>query len=134
MKIKEITSYCGFDSETTGLDAHNDKILEYGVIRVRNNEIVDTFRVLANHKVFIPQFLTDIHGITTEMCEKEGIDPKEACQKTMEFIGDDVVVGLNNVAFDYQFLEVECNRHGLPRPQIEKWFDIGTWHKEFQTI
>lgn len=129
MKIKEITSWCGFDTETTGLDAHNNKILEYGMIRVRDDKIVDTFKVLANHNVFIPQFLTDIHGLTQEICSRDGIDPKLACSQAMDFMGDDIIVGLNNVAFDYMFLEVECNRHSLPRPNIERWFDTGIWHK-----
>jgi DNA polymerase III epsilon subunit-like protein len=66
------------------------------------------------------------------MCDRDGIDPKLACQKTVDFIGNDIVIGLNNIAFDFQFLEVESNKHGIQRPKIETWFDVGTWHKGIQ--
>jgi DNA polymerase III epsilon subunit-like protein len=132
IKIKNVKDYCLFDTETTGLDPKTNKILEYGCLRVRNNEIVDSFRALANHKVYIAPFLTEIHGIDNALIEKDGINPKEACKKALDFMGNDIIIGLNNIPFDYPFLEIEANSHGLPRPKIENWIDLGMLAKGVQ--
>jgi len=129
MKIKEVTSYTLYDSETTGLDLTEARIVEHGCLRIRDNKIVDSYRTLVNQKMEVPYGASEINGITTEMCEKEGIDPKLACEQVINFLGDDIVAGLNNVAYDFPLLEKECNRYGLPRPKIENWLDVGTLHK-----
>lgn len=129
MIIKDIKDAVYYDTETTGLDPVENRILEHGCIRVRDGKIVEELRIIVNQKVPIQAFLTEIHGITEEMCTKEGKDPKESAQKILNFMGDDVVIGLNNVCFDHCFLECETNRYGLSRPKIESWFDIGLWYK-----
>lgn len=129
MKITEIKDLVYYDTETTGLDYQNDRILEHGLIRVQNNEIVDKLRLLVKQPVKISAESTAIHGITTEMIEAEGIEPKEAAKQVLDFMGDSIVNGLNNIGYDFVMLEVECNRLGLPRPKIENWIDTGLWHK-----
>jgi DNA polymerase III epsilon subunit-like protein len=132
MKIKDIVSYVGFDVETTGLDPNRDKVLEYGCLRVSNNQIVGELRLLVNHGVEIPAEATAIHGITKAMIDKDGIKPEDACRKVTEFLGDDIVLGLNNVPFDYPFLEKQANKFGIKRPQISKWVDAGLLWKGIQ--
>lgn len=128
-KLKELKDYIVFDTETSGLNPREDKILEYGCIKVRGDKIVDSLRIISKQNVTIPVEASRIHGITNEVLLKEGIDPKEACSKCMEFIGNDAVLGLNNIAFDFPFLETECNRFGITRPCMDKWYDVGMWHK-----
>lgn len=118
-----------YDSETTGLDITQDKIVEHGAIRVRDNEIVEELRILVNQNMMVPEGASRIHGITTEICTKEGKDPKESAGKVLGFMGDDVVIGMNNIPYDYPMLEMEVNRYSLPRPKIDRWFDVGMWHK-----
>lgn len=36
-----IADYCVLDTETTGLSAYYDEIIEIGILRVRDNAIVD---------------------------------------------------------------------------------------------
>lgn len=125
MIIKNIKDYTLFDSETTGLDFSIDRIVSHGVIRVRDNKIVEELEIMVNQPIEIPTVATNIHGITNEMMKKDGKDPKESCKKVLDFMGNDIIVGLNNTCYDYQMLEMECNRYGLPRPKIENWFDVG---------
>lgn len=129
LKIKEIKDYVMFDTETTGLDVSTSLILEYGLIRVRNNEIVKSLRMLVNQDIIIPPELTAIHGINNEMIKKDGIEPKIACQKAREFMANDIVNGLNNVPYDFPLYENECNRYYVQRPKIETWIDTGLLHK-----
>lgn len=128
-KIKEITSYSLYDVETTGLNPNQDRILEHGCIRVRDNKIVDELRLLANHNIDVPVDASNIHGLTRSILAKDGIDPAIACKKVIDFLGDDLVGGLNNIPFDYPFLEIECNRFTVARPKIENWFDLGMLSK-----
>lgn len=124
-KIKEISNYVGYDSETTGLDLEHDRIVSHGLIRVRDDKIVDELEIMVNQPIEIPFVATNIHGITNEMMKKDGKDPKESCQKVLDFIGDDIVMGLNNIPYDYPMLENEGKRYSLSRPKVEKWFDLG---------
>lgn len=132
MKISEIKNAIYFDTETTGLDLRLDKIVEYGCLRVRNQEITEELRLLVKQPIRIPLEASNIHGITNEMVEKDGIDPESACKQVLAFFGDDPVIGINNIPYDLPLLEVECKHFNLPRPHVEKWFDIGMFHKGMQ--
>ncbi len=41
-----IDDYCVLDTETTGLSAYYDEIIEIGILRVRGNRIVDQYSQL----------------------------------------------------------------------------------------
>ena len=41
-----VDDYCVIDTETTGLSAYYDQIIEIGILKVRNNEIVDKYSQL----------------------------------------------------------------------------------------
>lgn len=129
MKIKQVTDYCLFDTETTGLDPHNNKIIEYACLRVKNNEIAESFQCYVNQNVEIPYFITQINGIDNALVKAKGIPPEEAIKKVLDFFRDDIIVGLNNIAFDYSFAQSECNRFKLKRPDISKWLDVGILYK-----
>ncbi len=128
-KIKEIKDQVVFDTETTGLDLQNDLIIEYGLLRIRDNKPVDSLRLLVKRDMEIPPEAFKAHGISRETLMKEGMEPRLACQMAREFMGNDIVNGLNNVAYDFPMLENECNRYFIQRPKIENWIDTGMLHK-----
>ena len=61
---KIIDDYCVLDIETTGLSAYYDEIIEIGILRVRNNEIVDQYSQLIQPESPIDSFITSLTGIT----------------------------------------------------------------------
>lgn len=61
---KIIDDYCVLDTETTGLSAYYDEIIEIGILRVRNNEIVDQYSQLIQPESPIDSFITSLTGIT----------------------------------------------------------------------
>ncbi|MDK7093825.1 exonuclease domain-containing protein [Gardnerella swidsinskii] len=97
-----IDDYCVLDTETTGLSAYYDEIIEIGILRVRNNEIVDRYDQLIKPNFDIDGFITALTGITNDMLE--GM-PSIADVKTavLSFIGDDIILG-HNTSFDMRFL------------------------------
>ena len=93
--------YCVVDLETTGLDSEYDEILELAAIRVRNNQVVDTYSQLVKPEEEIDEFIQRLTGITNEMiANAENIEI--TLPKFLAFVGDDILVG-HNVNFDINF-------------------------------
>ncbi len=92
-----------FDLETTGLNAEADEVIEIGAIKVQSNEIVDHFNSFVRPVRNIPQFVTNLTGITLEDMKK--IPDREVVKKQVKaFIGNDPLIA-HNVSFDKIFLE-----------------------------
>ena len=62
-----INDYCVLDTETTGLSAYYDKVIEIGILRVCNNQIVAQYSQLIQPEYEIDPFITQLTGITNEM-------------------------------------------------------------------
>lgn len=95
--------YCILDVETTGLDVR-DEIIEIGIYRVRNNEIVDRFtsyvkperrRIYADVRRLTNITPGDVKKAPTLLALKDRI---------LNFIGSDPILGYN-VSFGMEFLE-----------------------------
>lgn len=89
---KIIDNYCVLDLETTGLSPNYDSIIEIGIIKVKENKIVDKYNSLINPGFLINEYITSITGITNEMLKGKPkiIDLKK---EVLNFIGNDVLVG-----------------------------------------
>lgn len=97
-----IDDYCVLDTETTGLSAYYDEIIEIGILRVRNNEIVDCYDQLIKPNFDIDDFITALTGITNDMLKgMPSIDSVKT--DVLSFIGDDIILG-HNTSFDMRFL------------------------------
>ena len=101
-------SFVAFDFETTGLSTTIDSIIEIGAVKVVNGKIVDsaefTFQELVKpFKRSIKQEITDKTGIT----KADVANARKMWEVTpdfMKFVGDNILVGFNNVSFDSKFL------------------------------
>lgn len=104
---KIIDNYCVLDLETTGLSPNYDSIIEIGIIKVKENKIVDKYNSLINPEFLINEYITSITGITNEMLKGKPkiIDLKK---EVLNFIGNDVLVG-HNISFDVSFLQKGFN-------------------------
>ena len=104
---KIIDNYCVLDLETTGLSPNYDSIIEIGIIKVKENKIVDKYNSLINPGFLINEYITSITGITNEMLKGK---PKiiDLMKEVLNFIGNDVLVG-HNISFDVSFLQKGFN-------------------------
>lgn len=102
--------YVIVDLETTGYSPIHDYIIELCALRVRNNEVIDSFSSLVNRdkSIYVDDFISDLTGITQEMIDSAP-DIKDILPGFIEFIGSDVIVG-HNVNFDINFLYDESVR------------------------
>ena len=96
-------NYTAIDLEMTGLSPKLDRIIEIGAVRVRNRQMTETYAMLVNPGLSIPQKIVELTGITDEMVQS-GKPMDEAVSGLLDFIGEDIIVG-QNVGFDYSFLK-----------------------------
>ena len=104
------TTYCVLDLETTGLSFRTDKITEVGIMKVKNGEVIDSFRCFVNPEKPIPPEVVEVTKITDDMVkDAETID--QVFPKILEFVGDSVLVA-HNADFDIPFLKYHGNLLG----------------------
>jgi len=112
--------YIIYDFETSGLNPYNDDIIEIGAIDNYGN----SFNVLLNTKKTLSTKITQITGITNDLLEKKGVDPKDGINQFYEFIhnlslGNKLfLIAHNNDAFDKLFLNFTFGKYGLDLPPI----------------
>ncbi len=109
-KIEE-TTYCVLDIETTGISRFTEKITEFGIMKVKNGEVIDTFECFVNPEKPIPPRVVEVTNITDDMVkDAETID--KVMPKVIEFVGDSVIVA-HNANFDVGFIKYNAENLGL---------------------
>jgi DNA polymerase III subunit epsilon len=99
------------DTETTGLRADRDRVIEVAAVKLRGGRIVGTFQQLINPGRAVPSRITQITGISTAMLYDQ--PPAGAVlPEFLEFLGDGVMV-CHNLPFDHRFLAAELERARL---------------------
>lgn len=99
------------DIETTGLSSSYNRIIEIGIVRVEDNEVVQTYHSLINPETHLPPKIELITGITAKDLEDA---PTFRSIKTdiLEVLIDATFVA-HNVRFDYGFLKNEFKRENI---------------------
>ncbi len=126
--ICSIDSYTVIDIETTGFDPSKDCIIEVAAIRVRDNQIVDSYSSLINPKRPIPFFIEELTGIrNADVISAPEIE--SVLHTFVEFLGDDILVG-HNVNFDINFIYDRCEDI-LGRPLTNDYIDTLSLSKRY---
>lgn len=105
--IREIV----LDTETTGFDTNEDRIVEIGCVELENHIATGkTYQVYLNPERDMPEEAFKVHGISGEFLADK---PKfaEICDGFLDFIRDDPLV-IHNARFDMRFLNMELTRIG----------------------
>jgi DNA polymerase-3 subunit epsilon len=112
-----------FDTETTGLDPREDRVIEIGGVELDNRFPTGrTFHVYINAqgRPVHPDALA-VHGITDAQLADQPTFPQIA-EKFLAFVdGADLVA--HNAGFDIGFLNAELTRLGLPLLAAERVVD-----------
>lgn len=98
------------DLETTGGSVTFDRIIEIGILQVKDNKLEKTFETFLNPDRPIPPEITTLTGISSTDLEKAPsfFDIKD---ELMSYFEDTVFVA-HNARFDYGFLKQEYLRFG----------------------
>ncbi|HRV54408.1 MAG: 3'-5' exonuclease [Flavobacteriaceae bacterium] len=128
-KITPPHRYVVLDTETTGFDTKNDRILSIGAVTVFNQTInVDnTLEIFLQQDVFNPKTVA-IHGILKDDDELDTISELEALKLFLVYIGNAILVA-HHAHFDITMINNALNRHGLPKLK-NKVLDTGYLFKK----
>lgn len=107
------TVFTVFDTETTGLDARANRIVEIGGIRFDTRGISCRFNALINPGIPMPEEVTKINGITDEMLRGQP-GAHSVIPDFMRFAGNSVLIA-HNAPFDIVFVNEELLRLGLTK-------------------
>jgi DNA polymerase-3 subunit epsilon len=105
-----------FDLETTGLDLQEARIVTAAVAVLNaNGEAIEVHEWLVNPGIEIPEAAANVHGITTEMAQANGVDPKGAILEIIEVLarlGQEMPLVAFNAPYDFTILQSEAKRYG----------------------
>ena len=100
-----------FDTETTGFSRYNDRIVEFGALKLKNGIVIDQLEFLINPTFEMRQEVIDVHGITNEMLVNQP-DERYYAPKIADFFKDAVYLVAHNASFDIGFIEEMFRRCG----------------------
>lgn len=108
-----------FDTETTGLPLwkepsdHPDQphVVDLSCELWNDETLAEEFDCLINPGVPIPPELTEIHGISDEMVQADGIAPVDAWDRFKALVGKADLLCGHNVSFDIRMMRILSARH-----------------------
>ena len=98
-----VESYIALDTETTGLNPKQDRIMEIGAVRVERGVETGSFQTLVNPQRLLEESVIALTGITDRMLA-DAPDMDLVLDRFLEFAGDLPVVG-HYILFDFSFLK-----------------------------
>lgn len=108
--LLENLSFCVIDLETTGGNHDSDKIIEIGMVKVKNLKLDQEMNLLVDPEKPIPEFIQKLTSIKQK--DVKGKDKiEDVIDDVIDFIGDDIIVA-HNTSFDVPFLNSVLRRLG----------------------
>ncbi|MGD6750374.1 exonuclease domain-containing protein [Streptomyces sp. BH105] len=115
----------GFDLETTGVDVETDRIVTAALVEVEDWGPVRRRSWLVDPGIPIPDGAAGVHGVTTEIARRDGMNSADAVAQ----IADEIATALDsgqplvimNAPYDLTLLDRECRRHGYT--PVTEWLN-----------
>lgn len=108
--------YAVVDLETTGTDTKTDRIIQFGCVLVQEGRIINRFATDVNPDRKIPKQIQNLTHISNEQVKKAPYF--EDIAATIYHLLSDTIFVAHNIYFDYNFLNCELKRCGLPEINI----------------
>ena len=109
-------TYLVFDTETTGVDVHNDRIVQLFIMAMTDDGTVEnTWEWIINPGVPIPEGASAVHGFTDEFVQQNGDDPYAALLEAYDVFEEywNATWVAYNLNFDLSILDAEFARHDV---------------------
>lgn len=106
---------CALDTETTGVDIEQDRVVSAAVIHVSRDGAKPKTWLTDVDGMKIPAEASGIHGITTEHARAHGQPTKDVIEDVLCHLGEAVTAGVpivgHNVSYDLSIIDREARRH-----------------------
>nr|WP_298499493.1 3'-5' exonuclease [uncultured Methanobrevibacter sp.] len=125
-----------FDTETSGLDCRDCKIIELAMLTVEDGVIVDDYDEFVNIGPISPK-ITKLTGITNDMLRKDGLKEEGVAVHIKERLTPGTLMVAHNTQFDLSFVFHLLSRH-FPDDAFDivrnvDWLDTMTVLKDRKT-
>ncbi len=122
------TRFVVLDTETTGFDYENDRILCIGAVVLQNNtiSIQDSFEVYIVQEHY-NKATAQIHGILKDFV-LDRPNELEALKQFQTYLGDSIIIA-HHTAFDVTMINKALERNGLPELK-NRTLDTATLYKK----
>lgn len=116
------------DTETTGVDSFNDRVVTCSMIYDDGKGNQTERDWLINPGIDIPEGASNVHGITTEIAQRDGMNDREGiydiARSLYTMVNADVPLVIYNAPFDLTLLLSEFRRFGIEwQPNFNKVID-----------
>lgn len=93
-----------FDTETSGLDCFNCKVIELAMVIVENGEIIEKYDEFIDIGEPLSPKVMKLTGITNQMLRSEGKDEKTVACDLKDRLTDNTLMIAHNCQFDLMFV------------------------------
>lgn len=100
-----------FDTETTGLNCIDCKIIELAMLTVEDGEIIEEYDKFVNVGEPLSEKVKTLTGINDDMLINEGVDEKTVANDLKERLTEGTLMIAHNCQFDLQFVYYLLKRH-----------------------
>jgi DNA polymerase-3 subunit epsilon len=110
-------TFMGFDLETTGVDVEGDRIVTAAMVEVLHGALRRSRKWIVDPGIPIPEGAARIHGISTQMAQRDGMN---AIRATAQIAGqiwsalsNGIPLVIMNAPYDLTLLDRECRRYDV---------------------
>ena len=100
-----------FDTETSGLDCINCKIIELAMLIVEDGEIIEEYDKFIDIGQPLSPKIIEITSITDDMLQREGVDEKSIALDLKNRLIEGSLMIAHNAQFDLSFIYFLLKRH-----------------------
>ena len=122
--VMDLHDFCVLDVETTGLECTSDHVVQVGIIKVADDQVIDRLNTFVNPGCHIPSRATEIHGITDNDV-KDAPTYKQIADRMVSLLDGSTVVG-HNVTFDLNFIQQILVERSNPNHTLNMEY-VDTW-------
>lgn len=108
-------TFCVFDLETTGGNHETDKIIEIGLVKIKNLKIISEKNFLIQPEIQIPEFIQKLTSISPKDVKNAKLI-EDVIDEILDFMSDSILVA-HNASFDIPFFNSVLKR--LDKPILE---------------
>lgn len=126
------------DTETTGLNASSDRVIEIAWTVIQDRRLGDDYSSLIDPQRDLPEFIINLTGITQADVSSAPTFREfvSVFSILLDTYPDAILAGYNAIGFDRHFLIAELVRCGqaetIAKLLTRSWFDPLIWVREFQ--
>jgi DNA polymerase-3 subunit epsilon len=112
------TEFVAFDTETSGAYPIGNEIVEFGAVRWKNGQVIDSYQTLLKPREAMSDFIIGIHGITNDMVADAPLMKEKVAEIRKFFEGAYLMA--HHAPFDMGFVTADFEKHniGLPQEQV----------------